>query len=63
MRVRLTRRQKVWVDAGTVIEAAPADAAFLMAVGAAIPEATETEPTERPAEDKPKAARKTAKKS
>lgn len=35
MKIRLVKRAKVWQNAGTVIDAAPADANFLLAVGSA----------------------------
>lgn len=36
MKLLLKKRQKVWHEAGEVVEVSPADAGFLLAVGAAV---------------------------
>ena len=36
-RVTLTRRARIWHDAGEAVEVSPAEAAFLISVGSAVP--------------------------
>lgn len=42
MKVRLTKRVKVWHEAGEIVEVSPADADFLLSVKAAEKVAEET---------------------
>lgn len=50
MKLKLTKRSKIWLEAGETVDVSPADADFLIAVGAAVPV---NEPTAEQAEEKP----------
>ena len=47
MKVLLKKRQKIWHEAGETVEVSPAEAVFLISVGAAEPE-TQKEVPETP---------------
>lgn len=47
MKVTLKKRHKIWHEAGETVEVSPAEAAFLISVGAAEPE-TQKEVPETP---------------
>lgn len=43
MKVKLTRRAKVWHNAGEIVDVSPEEAAFLVSVSSAVPVRAEKE--------------------